>query len=118
MIEVQKAQPQSASATGERAQDQKEELERALALVERSTTRHWQHERELGELSMARDLTLQCNDEGLQSVTKACSRSNASVSGPAPDGVGAKAAEGDDSGAGTTGLESPEDRTDNELTCE
>ena len=65
----------------------------------------------LGELSMARDLTLKCNDEELQNVTKA--------SGPAPDGVGAKAVEGDDSGAGTTGLESPEeDRTDNELTCE
>ena len=69
-----------------------------------------QHERVLGELSMARDLTLQFKDEELQNVTKA--------SGPAPDGVGAKAVEGDDSGAGTTGLESPEDRTDNELTCE
>ena len=101
---------QFASPTGERAKDQNEELERALALVDRSATLHWQHERVLGELSMARDLTLQCKDEELQNVTKA--------SGPAPDGVGAKAVEGDDSGAGTTGLESPEDRTDNELTCE
>ena len=103
-------QSESASPTGERAKDQNEELERALALVDRSATLHWQHERVLGELSMARDLTLQCKDEELQNVTKA--------SGPAPDGVGAKAVEGDDSGAGTTGLESPEDRTDNELTCE